>query len=220
MSYLKVSYDKENKPFTSYPKKLIKHICDKFYLKKGKVLDVASGRGEFINEFSELDFESYSIDREDETKLNYQNIFHTKFNYENYLPYDNKFFDIIFCKSFIEHIRDVDTLFKEFNRILKPGGSLIVLTPDWESIYKVFYEDYTHVTPFTSKSLSDIQKVHGFVDISVCKFIQLPIVWKSKFFYILSFLIRHLYPIKINYKYKYIKFSKELMLLSHSIKKL
>ena len=49
-------------------------------------------------------------------------------------------------------------MFKEAYRVLKPSGILINLTPEWKYIYKSFYDDYTHRTPFTKKSLEDIHR--------------------------------------------------------------
>ena len=107
--------------------------------------------------------------------------------------------------------------------MLKPGGKIITLTPEWKYIYKSFYEDYTHRVPFTKVSLSDIHKIHNFKIITVESFIQLPIIFEKNFFeifYALSFLTRHLVPDYFRMKTKWIRFSKELMLLSIAKKKI
>ena len=108
---------------------------------------------------------------------------------------------------------------EEAYRVLKPGGLIITLTPDWEFIYRSFYEDFTHRTPFTSTSLRDIHLISNFKNVEVIKFKQLTILWdKSKFnyifFYFLSFLTRVILPEKLRMKNKWIRFSKEIMLLS------
>lgn len=41
----------------------------------------------------------------------------------------------------------------EILRILKPGGRIIVLTPDFSSCVREFYEDLTHVRPEIPRSL-------------------------------------------------------------------
>ena len=56
-------------------------------------------------------------------------------------------FDVIYSKSVIEHFYYPEKILKEAYRVLKPGGIIITLTPDWEFIYKSFYEDFTHRTP-------------------------------------------------------------------------
>ena len=131
------------------------------------------------------------------------------------LPFNENYFDVIYSKSFIEHFYYPEDVFKEVLRILKPGGKFINLTPDWETVYRGFYEDYTHRTPFTETSLKDIYLINGFKSASVEKFKQLPILWNgnliAKF---LSEATRFLVPTWLSKKFKWVRFSKEIMLLS------
>lgn len=50
------------------------------------------------------------------------------------LPFDNESFDMVVATEIIEHIFDTDTLLHEINRILVPGGRLILTTPNAASI--------------------------------------------------------------------------------------
>ncbi len=85
---------------------------------------------------------------------------------------------------------------------------------------KVFYEDYTHRTPFTKMSLNDLHKLEGFIDITIENFIQLPLVWDNKDFknnllyLFFSQLTKFLAPNFLKEKSKWVRFSKEVMLLS------
>ena len=103
------------------------------------------------------------------------NKFHSKIcNLENeLLPFKDGYFDIVFSKSVIEHFYYPEKIFKEVFRVLKPGGKVITLTPDWTYNYKIFYEDYTHRTPFMYESLRDIQLINGFIEVQVEFFYQL-----------------------------------------------
>ena len=112
-----------------------------------------------------------------------------------------------------------EKLFAELYRVLKPGGTIITLCPDWEYNVKCYYEDFTHRTPFTITSLRDIQLIHGFDQIECERFIQLPIVWKYPIVNILAFLVRWLTPSTVKKYFKFVRFSKEIMLLSTSTKK-
>ena len=83
----------------------------------------------------------------------------------NSWPYADNTFDIVYSKSFIEHLTDPVSFLNESYRVLKPGGTIVTLTPDWVSGYKKFYDDYTHKSPFTVVSLKNIKTASGFENV-------------------------------------------------------
>ncbi len=127
------------------------------------------------------------------------------------LPFDDNSFDILFSKSFIEHLSDPSNYLDEAFRVLKPGGMLLTLVPDWESNYKIYFDDYTHRTPFTLVSLNDAYKMFGFEQIEVFKFRQLPIVWKYPALNYFCAAISPFIPVRVNNKF--LRWSRELMLV-------
>ena len=86
---------------------------------------------------------------------------------KNGLPYQDNYFDVVFSKSVIEHFHNPDILVNEVFRCLKPGGLAIILAPSWEHNYKIYFEDYTHRTPFMKSALNDILLIHGFDEVNV-----------------------------------------------------
>ena len=222
-NYVSTIYDIENKPLTTqYPEELTSYLCKRFDItEKQKLLEPGLGRGEFLYQFSKKNIDCYGFDF-----VEFENYFSDfSFNYKIHdcmkneeLPYEDNFFDVIYSKSFIEHFYYPEKIFIEFYRILKPGGIIISLTPDWTTIYETFYEDFTHRTPFTIESLKDIHKMSGFKDIHTEKFTQLPSVWNNKVMEILSNITKYIAPNFLRKKYKWIKFSKEIMLLSYAKK--
>ncbi len=46
------------------------------------------------------------------------------------LPFADASFDLIHCRWVIEHLEDPLRIFREFARVLKPGGRLLALTPN------------------------------------------------------------------------------------------
>jgi len=219
--YIDVVYSIEKKPFTTYPKKLIKELVRKFDLSLGSsILELGCGRGEFLNEFVTLGMKGFGVEISNYAKDFCKNaeIKVSDITKER-LPYPDNYFDIIYSKSFIEHFYYPDEVFKEAYRVLKPSGIFINLTPEWQYIYKSFYEDFTHRTPFTKKSLEDIHLITGFKDVKVESFKQLPVLWSNStviknFFKFFSELTRLLVPDYFRFKFKWIRFSKEIMLLS------
>ena len=89
------------------------------------------------------------------------------------LPFKNASFDCVIHSQLIEHLPYDKQIFSELARIIKPGGSLIIGTVDYESltwpiierIYGILlphaYAD-EHITHYSLKSLSEIVESQGF----------------------------------------------------------
>ena len=139
-SYIDVVYRASKKPFTNYPKKLIKLLVKKYNLKiESKILEMGCGRGEFLNEFTKLGMSSFGIDLSNFAKDYCDNAEIRVVDVsKDPVPYPDNSFDIVFSKSFIEHFYYPEEIFKEAYRVLKPSGILINLTPEWNFIYNRF----------------------------------------------------------------------------------
>jgi ubiquinone/menaquinone biosynthesis C-methylase UbiE len=217
--YVEVIYNEKDRPFTEYPDKLAKYLVDRFDLTEGKsILDLGCGRGEFLRGFMRCGLKSYGFDQSDAARKICPAAEIKNGNLEEQLPYDDNSFDYIYSKSVIEHFYYPEKLVEEIFRILKPGGLVITMTLDWEVIYKMFYEDYTHRTPFTKTSLRDIFLIHSFKNVNCEQFRQLPFLWKMPWLWTTTSLIALLCPGFLKKSSKLIKFSKEMMLLCSATK--
>jgi len=217
--YLDVVYSKEKKPLTSYPEKLISHLFTINKIKKGQsILEPGVGMGEHLRLFKKMGLKVTGLDISIKAKTNSPDLNIDVLNVEGAKrwPYSDNSFDIVYSKSFIEHLSQPEQYFAESYRVLKPGGLLLTLTPDWESQFKKFYDDPTHVSPFTIVSLKDIQAMSGFKDIEVKKIRQLPLTWRYPIVNIACYLIAIFSPVRSNNKI--LRWSKELMLMSTSKK--
>jgi SAM-dependent methyltransferase len=218
IDYLKVIYNKERTPYTTYPNQLAKYLFDRFQMKANQIfLEVGCGRGEFLSGFLKLGLNCYGTDLSEEAKKYMPNIDISRCNVEKeLLPYSDNFFDIIYSKSLLEHLREPENFLKEARRILKPGGLILTLVPDWESNYKIYFDDFTHKTPFSKISLNDILIVSGLNNVSVDKFRQLPIAWKYPSLNIVCSSISPFIPVRT--KNKFLRWSRELMLIGSATK--
>lgn len=162
--YLEVVYTADAKPLTTYPDKLARHLMGRFGLAPGMtLLDVGCGRGEMLGAFSRLGLSCAGLDMAPsagslapDVPVSLCNVTAEPF------PVAEASFDAVFMKSVIEHLIDPAPLLAEARRALRPGGILIILTPDWESVWRVFYEDGTHVHPYMAKGLAEVLAMHGF----------------------------------------------------------
>ena len=217
--YVEIIYNTNDRPLTEYPDKLTKYLADRFCLIEGaKILDLGCGRGEFLRGFIRSGLLGYGFDQSDSAKELCSEAEIKTGNLEKKLPYEDNSFDYIYSKSVIEHFYYPEKLVEEIYRVLKPGGLVITMTPDWEVIYQMFYEDYTHRTPFTRKSLINIFLIHGFKNVSCEKFRQLPFLWKMPWLWPMTSLIAWFCPDWMKKSSKLVRFSKEMMLLCSAVK--
>lgn len=215
-NYVNIIYNLKDRPKTLYPNQLISYLIKRFKIKKKyKILDSGCGRGDFALAFAEAGLDVTGIDYTD--NLGNEKLFSRLGGInleEDSLPFKDNSFDIVFSKSVLEHIHKPEKYLSEIYRVLKPGGKLILLVPDWQTQMYIFYDDYSHVQPYTRRGIEDTLKIFGFEDVSAEIFYQLPIVWKyPEMKIVCSFLQFIGGPVKKLSKNKFYRFSRELMIL-------
>jgi SAM-dependent methyltransferase len=219
--YLELTYSDARLPPSAYPERLTDWIISQVFQQPGTLVDVGCGRGEYLRSFQARGFDVIGVDRApsargagSELRVEITDIEHEA------MPLLDRSVDYVYSKSVIEHLHKPDHFLTECFRVLKPGGKAVIMTPSWRHIWKVFYEDYTHVTPFTANGLADAMSVAGFVDVSVVPFWQLPFLWNHPW---LCIPVRLLALLPLPYRpwdrapwpegmNKLIRFSKEAML--------
>jgi SAM-dependent methyltransferase len=88
------------------------------------------------------------------------------------IPYDNNSFDYVFSLPFVEHMPtylDAVHLLREVRRVLKPGGRLIVVVPNYLNLQSVFFEDYKHGWVTTKKRMFDMLSDVGYT-VKSCRY--------------------------------------------------
>jgi len=224
MSYLKTMYPETNT--SSYPEKLCRHLIDKFILEDKRALhflEVGCGKGTHLKIFSNLlSGKFYGVDFEKIDNLEGCTVKQCNLELEP-LPFEDDEFDVVFSKSVIEHVVNTENFLYEIKRVLKPGGKLILMAPDWQSQMKCFYDDPTHVKPFTKQSMFASLKLAKFEKIHVSDFMQLPSTWKYPVLRHVYKFFGYLFPENFKWKSskgrntndrKFIRFSKENMILA------
>ncbi|MBD1945820.1 methyltransferase domain-containing protein [Coleofasciculus sp. FACHB-712] len=164
-----------------------------------RVLNIGVGNGWLEHKCSNHGWETYALDPSEVaiTKLEKSGI-RGKVGYIENIPYDDDFFDIVFCSEVIEHLSTEQTneAVNEIARVLKKFGILIGTVPFNENLSKsivvcpdcgkVFHK-WGHQQSFDIQSLSTIfSKNFKLEKIKVIYFVLWPeLNWKG---FLISFL--------------------------------
>jgi len=154
-----------------------------FELSEGmNILDLGSGDKFLKKEIEDKGLKYNDLDIDD---VNFES---EKFNYE-----DNKF-DLVISLAVIEHIKDPSLFLNECKRVVKKNSIIFLSTPNWKYTKNTFWDDYTHVKPYSPESLKNILTSKGFNDVEIFPNLRCKSRWwyegKFKFFkayYLLPF---------------------------------
>ena len=139
-----------------------------FELKKGSnILDLGSGDKFLMNEFKKRGISYFSLDIKD---LDFEK---DKFSFES-----NKF-DLVISLAVLEHLKNPDLFLEESRRVLKNESYLFLSTPNWKYSKDIFYDDVTHVKPYSPESLNEILCIKNFKDVKIMPNLRC----KSKWWY-------------------------------------
>ena len=186
--YLKKLYanrfnPQERKGKVNLWKVLIKEFLQKYVDAESDILDIGGGYCEFINNIKAQD--KYLIDLNPDSKIFADpdvkvlnlNIFSVDERQE--IP---KRFDTIFVSNFFEHLNNKEELIEVLVfclNYLKPGGSLLIIQPNFKYSFKEYYDFIDHELPITHISLQELLMTIGFsIDTIIPRF--LPYSTKGK----------------------------------------
>ncbi len=212
-NYLDVRYSASDRPYTEYPAQLARHLTTTHLSAHagGRLLDLGCGRGEFLHGFAQLGYRAQGVDRCRPSQARFPEPVVAADFERSGLPFDDAAFDVVFNKSVFEHLHDVGHVLTECRRVLVPGGRLVSLVPDWRAQWRHFYDDWTHVRPFTLTGLTQCIASHGFRICHAERFRQLPFLWQRPYLTPVASLCS-LLPERMK-RHKIVRFSKEWMLL-------
>jgi 2-polyprenyl-3-methyl-5-hydroxy-6-metoxy-1,4-benzoquinol methylase len=142
----------------------------------GKVLEIGCGNGNLLNHLATLGWQVQGVepDRKAAEIATHRNlpVMCGELSEHSFAPQS---FDAIIMSHVIEHIGDPITLLKICRQLLKPGGRLIILTPNLHALgHRWFGRDWLHLDPprhlnlFTQESMATACRMSGFLNNS-CK---------------------------------------------------
>jgi 2-polyprenyl-3-methyl-5-hydroxy-6-metoxy-1,4-benzoquinol methylase len=227
LNYLETRYDYKKRPKTAYPGKLIKYLMNRFDIQPGMtILEIGSGRGEFLYAFKNQGLICSGIDLDANAKKYTNDIEISILDVtKDIFPFEENSFDVIFHKSVIEHMYSPEHMMNETRRILKPGGKIIILTPEWSSQMHVFYDDITHCRPYNTTALKETLEMFDFDLITVEIFRQFPSLWNNPPLLLISKMLGAIYGTRRGRwleritGIKFLRFAVELMVLGVAAKR-
>ena len=119
------------------------------------LLDVGSGDNSLLDYLDSINVSNKGCDIED---ANLE---------KDPLPFEDSSFTHVLLYAVIEHIKNTDHLINEIKRVLKKDGNFMLVTPNFRYCYDIFFDDPTHIKPFTDRSISELLKIMNFQNINV-----------------------------------------------------
>ena len=151
-------------------------LARRYARKSGNLLEEGCGLGHLVGQL-EPDFKTFGMDinhwalRQAAAAAAQTNLV---CSLAGELPYPNLSFNAIISKHVVEHLPDPKKAVSEIGRILKPGGTLILATPNLSSLLKplkgerwIGYQDPTHISLHTPEEWKEMIELAGMKIIKV-----------------------------------------------------
>lgn len=132
----------ERSPALLHREKLALLLLDDVLTPTVRVLEVGCGNGLFLDrlrkrvphaQLTGIDSSQYQVGRPVHPALHLQ-----RADVAQGIPFADRSFDIVYAAEVIEHLLDPDLLLSEINRVLRPGGTLVLSTPNLCAWYNRF----------------------------------------------------------------------------------
>jgi 2-polyprenyl-3-methyl-5-hydroxy-6-metoxy-1,4-benzoquinol methylase len=149
----------------------------------GDILEVGSGTGN-ISEYFLANGQRICLS---DIRENYCQLLHQKFKEDKNLidivqldlvdpDFEKRYanflerFDTVFALNVVEHIEDDNLAIANCRKLLKKGGTLIILVPAYQWLYNNFDKELYHYRRYVRKSLSKLLERNGFTIIRAMSF--------------------------------------------------
>lgn len=140
-------------------------------LEVGRILDIGCGAGDFLSVAKNNGWAIEGVEPNQEArKYTAEKLGKQIFSIEEFNLLNDHSFDVITMWHVLEHVEDINQQALELQRLLKPGGRLIIALPNICSFDAEHYGKYwagwdvpRHLFHFSFTSIQSLLKKHGFL---------------------------------------------------------
>lgn len=135
----------------------MREVVDALALSPGqRVLDLGCGVGDYCAEIKRLGCSVIGVDQDvTAARGRFAEIALAQMDATK-LGFSGESFDRISCVNTIEHVREPARLLAEVDRLLRPGGRLVVTTFDYDFLLHRFLYDATHLWEWTLEEFTTL----------------------------------------------------------------
>lgn len=159
---------------------LVQYYFQKEIPQDGCVLELGAGYGNFINNvcaarrIAQDQWPDFSKHLADGVESHVGPVTDLSFLTDNSV-------DFAFASNLFEHISQTDfaSVLAQLRRKLKRQGTLTLIQPNFRYAFREYFDDYTHVTPYSHLSISDFLHANSY-DVVRCVPRFLPLTLKSR----------------------------------------
>ncbi|HJR05803.1 MAG TPA: methyltransferase domain-containing protein [Pyrinomonadaceae bacterium] len=130
-----------------------------------RVLDLAAGYCEFINHIEAAERVAVDLNPETAEHAAPGVAVHHVAAEDVHTRVPANYFDVVFVSNFLEHCRTRDQVLDVLGStrtILKPGGRVLILGPNFRYCYKEYFDYFDHYLPLTEKAIVEALELSGF----------------------------------------------------------
>jgi SAM-dependent methyltransferase len=138
-----------------------------------KILDLGAGRGHLARRIGQelaksgCDFKQHLIAADlFEEDFQAKEVPFQKADFNERLPFAYEYFDVIYTIEVVEHMQNAYAFLKEIHRLLKPGGKLILSTPNTNHLvsrFKALFTGYPTLFEPPSIEAKNVGRICGHV---------------------------------------------------------
>lgn len=139
-------------------------------LNKGRMLDIGSGAGAFLSTMQNAGWQVEGLEPDEDARAVAKSDFDVEARpIDDFFELEKGVYDAITMWHVLEHVHELDKYMVQMKELLKPGGSLLIAVPNYDSRdadkYKERWAAYDvprHLYHFSATSMEHLLKRHGF----------------------------------------------------------